>query len=195
MVNDTRITNDQVDELASAQCAAADRAAKSGNSTAMAVSRVKRQSLGLLMDTELSLQYGQDEGIKPEKSLSKGLYSQIEPGIAPLPAKVRTVLSDVFRTWARGRAILVAAGSRSTGKAASLTNLDELTTAGLKERDVWLKKVKITTDPRYAPSKEGFPGGGDGSVSRPGSDFAKGASATQANPSFVAGLPSSQTCG
>ena len=46
VVNGTRITNDEVDDLARAQCVAADRAAKSGESTSMAISRVKRQSLG-----------------------------------------------------------------------------------------------------------------------------------------------------
>ncbi len=54
---------------------------------------------------------------------------------------------------------------------------------------------RSTTDPRYAPSKDGFPGGGDGSVSRASSGFAKGATATKADAKFVAGLPASQKCG
>ncbi|MGK2875706.1 MAG: hypothetical protein ACSLEW_08700 [Nocardioides sp.] len=195
VVNGTRITNDEVDDFADAQCVARERAAKSDSSTALAVSRVQQNSLGLLMDTELSLQYAEDQGIEPEKSLSQGLYSQYEPGITPLPSKARTVLTDVFQAWARGRAILIEAGSRSTGEAPSFTNLDKLIDAGLQERDSWLKKAEITTDPRYAPTEQGFPGGGDSSVSRAGSDFAKGAAAKEPDPKWIAGLPASQTCG
>ena len=195
VVNGTRITNSEVDDLASAQCVAADRAAKTGNSTPMAVSKVKQQSLGLLMDTELSLQYAKDEDITPELSLSKAFYGQLEPGITPLPGKARTVLTDVFEDWAKGRAILVQAGSKATGQAPSQTNLEQLTNAGLQDRTAWAKKAKIETDARYAPSKDGFPGGGDGSVSKASSDFAKGATATKADAKFVSGLPASQKCG
>lgn len=194
-LNGTRITNDEVNDLAAAQCVAADRAAKTGNSTTMSISSVKQQSLGLLMDTELSMQYAKDQGITPELSLSKGYYSQLEPGITPLPGKARTVLTNVFENWAKGRAILVQAGSRSTGETPSLTNLDKLINAGLQDRTSWMKKSKIETDARYAPTKDGYPGGGDGSVSRAVSDFAKGATATKANAKFVAGLPASQKCG
>ena len=195
VVNGTRITNHEVNDLAAAQCFAADRAAAAGNSTAMAVSRVKQQSLGLLMDTELSRQYAEDEGIEPQKFLAKAFFSQIEPEIRRLPGKTRTVLTDVFQSWATGRAILVQAGSKATGQAPSPTNLDQLTSAGLRARDSWLKKATIVTDARYAPSKEGFPGGGDGSVSRASSDFAKGEGATQADPKWVGALPASQKCG
>ena len=196
VVNGTRITNDQVDDLAAAQCVAADRAAKTGNSTSMAISRVKQQSLGLLMDTRLTLQYAKSQDITPQPLLAKSFYGQLEQGIDPLPGKARTVLTDVFQSWAKGRAILVQVGSASTGQAPSSTNLDQLINAGLTQRTAWMKKKStIKTNPRYAPSKEGFPGGGDGSVSRAVSSFAKGATATKADAKFVAGLPTSQKCG
>jgi hypothetical protein len=195
VVNGSKITNDEVNALAEAQCAAADVAAKSGNSTTMAVSKVKQQSLGLLMDTELSHQYADDEGIKFQKSISQGFYGQLEPGITPLPGKTRTVLTDVFESWAEGRAILVQAGSESTGQQPSFTNIEQLMNAGLQARDSWLKKAKIETDPRYGPTKEGFPGGENGSVSKAGSDFAKSAGAAKVDPKWVAGLPASQKCG
>jgi hypothetical protein len=194
-VNGTRISDQQVTDLAEAQCTAADRAAKGGQSTTMAVSRVRAQSLGLLMDTELSLQYGKEEGIKPQKGLVDGFFNQLEQGIDPLPEKARTVLTDVFTKWAEGRAILVEAGSEATGQQVSFTNVDQLVAAGLKERDGFLREAEITTDPRYSPNKQGFPGGGDGSVSRPGSDFAKSAGAAQPDPEWVSGLPENQKCG
>jgi hypothetical protein len=195
-VNGTRITDDEVKDLADAQCTAADEAAKSGNSTAAAVSRVKRQSLGLLMDIELSHQYAEAEGIKPQKTLVDGFYNQLEPGITPLPGKARTVLADVFQSWAEGRAILVQAGSESTGQEIGFTNVEQLLNAGLQDRESWLKKADIETNPRYAPNENGFPGGGDGSVSRARSDFAKSAGGTgEPDPAWVSGLPAGQKCG
>ena len=196
IVNGTKITNKAVDDLANAQCVAADRAPRSAQATSMAISRVKQQSLGLLMDTELSLQYAKDQGITPQQSLSQGLFSQFEPSIAPLPGKARTVLTEVFQSWAKGRAILIEAGSKSTGQAPTQGNLDQLVTAGLQDRDGWLKDhTKITTDARYSPTKQGIPGGGDGSVSRAASQFAKDAGAAQPSQKWVSGLPPSQKCG
>jgi len=194
-VNGTRITDAQVDDLTRAQCTAADRAAKSGGSQALAVSSVKLQSLGLLMDTELSLQYAADQKIAVDSSLANGFYSQFEPGITPLPGKARTVLEDTFKNWAEGRAILVQAGSEATGTKPDLNNLQQLLDAGLKQRGTWLKKVEIDTDARYAPAKNGFPGGGQGSVSEATSSFAKDAGSAQPKASFVSGLPANQKCG
>lgn len=195
-VNGTRITDDEVSALADAQCLAARTAAKQGQQvTTLAESRLKQQSLGLLMDTELSLQYAADQKITPTPSLVTGFYQQLEPGIDPLPSSARTELSEVFHRWAEGRAALVEAGSKATGKATSFTNVNELLTAGLKARDSWLKGAKIQTDPRYGPAKNGFPGGSDSSVSRATSSFAKDATAAQSSPTFVSGLPASQKCG
>jgi hypothetical protein len=196
VVNGSRITDDEVKALADAQCTAADVAAEAGNATTAAVSRVKRQSLGLLMDIELSEQYAEAEGIEPQKTLADGFYNQLEPGITPLPGKARTVLADVFQAWAEGRAILVQAGSRSTGEEIGFTNVEQLLNAGLQDRETWLKKADIETNPRYGPNENGFPGGGDSSVSRARSDFAKGAGGTgEPDPEWVSGLPSGQKCG
>ncbi len=195
VVNGSRITHDQVDDLARAQCVAANLAAESGQSTSMAISRVKQQSLSLLLDTELSKQYAEDEALEPQKSMSDGFYGQLEPGIAPLPGKTRTVIEEVFGEWAVGRAILVEAGSKATGEEPTFTNIEQLLNAGLQARDGWLQKVEITTDPRYAPTEQGFPGGGESSVSRAGSSFAKGASASEPDPDWVSGLPANQKCG
>jgi len=195
VVNGSRITEDQVTDLADAQCTAADIAAESGQSSAMAVSRVKKQSLGLLIDVELSQQFGEKEGIEPDEALAEGFYGQLEQGIAPLPGKTRTVLEDVFGEWAEGRAILVQAGSEATGEKPSLTNLEQLTNAGLTARGDVLKDTQVDTDPRYAPNEDGFPGAGDGSVSKASSDFAKSAEAEQPDAAWAGALPAGQTCG
>jgi hypothetical protein len=112
-----------------------------------------------------------------------------------LPAAARSELEKVFKKWANGRAILVEVGAKETGQAPSFTNLDQLITEGLKARTVWMKKAEIHTDPRYAPTKDGFPGGRSGSVSVASSTFAKNAAKPTPDPAYVSGLPANQKCG
>ncbi len=195
VVNGSRITDEQVADLAHAQCVAAERAAAQGSTTTTPLAQVKQQSLGLLMDTELSRQYAKDEGLTAPTGLAQGIYAQFQPSIDPLPGSARAVLREVFQDWARGRALLVEAGSRATGQQVSNSNVQQLLNAGLQAREPWLKKADIETDPRYDPSKEGFPGGGSGSVSKPVSKFAKDAGKDQPDAAWVSGLPASQKCG
>ena len=67
VVNGTSITDDEVADVADAQCVAADQAAQAGGATATAMSRVHQQSLFLLIDAELSKQYAEEEGLKPSR--------------------------------------------------------------------------------------------------------------------------------
>lgn len=195
VVNGERITHSDVEDLVEAQCAATEAAAGSGTGGAVAVSQLRQQSLGVLMDTVLSLQYAQDEGITPDREIADGLYRQFEPSIAELPESSRGALSAAFREWAQGRAAMIELGSRSTGEAVTPEAVPELMQAGLAAREQWLADADIETDARYSPAENGFPGGGDGSVSRASSDFAKKAAAGQADPEWIGGLPAGQRCG
>jgi hypothetical protein len=195
VVNGAKITDAEVQDVADAQCVAADRAAKAGGGTATALSRVHQQSLYLLIDAEISKQYAEEEGLEASKDLSDAFFSEFEDSLAQLPEKPRTVLEDLFTNWAESRAVLVEAGSKATGQAPSQQNIEQLLNAGLQERAKWMKSADIDTDPRYAPGEDGLPGGGDNSVSEPGSDFAKDAGAQEADPEWVAALPANQKCG
>lgn len=194
-VNGTRITNSEVDDLAAAQCDLREVLTKGGQAAATSAARVRRESLSLLMDAELSLQFGEDEDVTADELLSKGFLSQVTPFFEKLPEKSRTELTDVFTTWSEGRAILVQVGSAATGQQPTATNTEQLLNAGLLARDGWLKKADIETDAVYAPGKDGFPGSGEGSVSRATSDFAKGSTGTEVDPKWVSGLPTGQRCG
>ena len=195
VVGGERITHEEVDDLVAAQCTAADAAAKSGGSGAVAVSQVRQQSLGVLMDTALSMQYAEDQGITPDKQIAAALFDQFEPTIATLPESSRGELSKVFKEWALGRSAMIEAGSRASGQPVTADAAQQLMSAGLAAREKWLSSIDITTDARYSPAANGFPGGGDGSVSRPTSDFAKGATSTEADAAWVGGLPAGQKCG
>ncbi len=195
VVNGTTITKDEVADVADAQCVAAEQAAGAGGATATAMSRVHQQSLFLLIDAELSKQYAEEEGLKPSQGLANAFFSEFETSLAELPEEPRTVLEGLFKDWADSRAVLVQAGSDATGQPPSQDNVEQLLNAGLQERAAWAQSADIETDPRYAPGEDGLPGGGDSSVSRPGSDFAKDAGAEEANPEWVSSLPASQKCG
>lgn len=194
VVDGHRITVSDVDDLVKAQCTGAERASAGGQDATMPLTQVRQRSLGLLIDSELNRQFAQARHLTPDPKFVNGFFSQFQSGIEPLPESARTELTKVFRDWARGRAILVAAGSRATGQPADPNNYNQLMKVGFQEREKWLRGVKIVTDPRYGPGKDGFPAG-NGSVSRPVSDYARKASASQADPSWVNSLPASQKCG
>ncbi len=196
VVNGTKITDDQVNALSEAQCVLRGTLTKAGSAPATSAARVRQESLGLLMDAELSQQFGESEKVTADKVLAAGFLGQVEPVFKPLPQKAREEFTDVFKEWSKGRAILVQVGSKATGTQPDAQNLDQLLNAGLQARDAFLRKSDIDTDPRYAPDKNGFPGGGgDGSVSRASSTFAKGGSAAELDAKWVTGLPASQKCG
>ncbi len=196
VVNGTKITRHQVDALSDAQCVLRGTLAKAGSASPTSTARIRQESLGLLMDAELSQQFGKKQKIEANSVLAAGYFGQIEPVFKPLPRKAREAFTSVFKEWSKGRAILVQVGSKTTGSKPTLQNLDQLLNAGLLARDAFLKKSSIETDPRYAPGKNGFPGGGaGGSVSKASSAFAKGGSAAKLDAKWLTGLPASQKCG
>lgn len=194
VVNGHRITVSEVNDLVQAQCTGAAQATASGQNATMPLAQVRQRSLGLLIDSELNRQYARARHVTPDSRFVEGFFGQFQSSIAALPASARSELTKVFREWARGRAILVAAGARETGQSADPSNYDQLMKVGFDERSKWLQGIKVVTDPRYGPGKDGFPSG-NGSISRAVSDYAKNASASQPDPSWVASLPDNQKCG
>ncbi|SDS51973.1 hypothetical protein SAMN04488570_2062 [Nocardioides scoriae] len=195
VVDGSRIPTSQVDDLAAAQCSAIEQAGQSGQSSEVPLSSVKRQSLALLVDIQLDERFAADQGVSAPRSLVTFIDQQLQTQVQGVKGRAGTVLSDVLSQYAASRADVVQVAAEATGQKASPTNLDALLTEGLKQRDAWAKKVEIDTDARFNPGKDGRPGGGSGSVSQAGSDFAKQAGAEQADPAFVASLPDSQKCG
>jgi hypothetical protein len=194
-VNGEKITMAQVDDLMKAQCDALDVAAKGGQSQALPISDVKRRVLGLLIDTQLSRQFAESEGVATSAQVADLIYTQTTQGIDQLPSRARATLSDAFHDWSDAQAGLVAVAARQSGQAPSASNLQSLFDAGMTARKKWQKSADVETDPRFSPDENGLPGAGDGSVSRATSSFAKGATAGQVSPAFVDALPDGQKCG
>jgi hypothetical protein len=197
VVGGTKISRSDVNELADAQCAGIEAAAKSGQGQAQqaARKRVVQQSLYILMDTELSLQYGESEGIAPRSQEVAVTTTSTEPFIKSLPKKYHSYMEDFVQRWAEGRDVMTQVGEKATGQQPDANNAQSLLDAGYQKRDPWLKSVDIDTDPRYGPTGIGLPGGADPSVSKAVSSFAKSADKDQPDPAWVGALPAGQKCG
>ncbi len=195
VVDGTKITNSDVNELAEAQCAGAEQAAKTPQAQPVTRKQLSQRSLRLLMDIELSLKYAKKEGLTPRPDSSSAIYAQVDPLVKTLPKKHRDSTAATFHRWADATDVLIQEGERATGQKETAQNQQDLLNAGFKKREAWRKKVDIEIDPRYGPSDDGWPGSGDGSVSKASSTFAKDASKEQADPKWMATLPAGQTCG
>jgi len=196
VIDGTRISRSDVTELAAAQCAGIRQASKSQAQTQDTPRKqLVQQALTLLMDIELSLQYGKAENITPREQEAAATYSQIAPLIKTLPEKYQPFMEETFHRWADGRDVMMQVGEQVTGQQPDANNGDQILNAGYQKRQPWLKKVDIETDPRYGPAESGLPGGTDPSVSTAVSSFAKSANKSQPDAAWVSGLPSSQKCG
>jgi hypothetical protein len=195
VVDGTKITNGDVQELADSQCAGADLAAKTQQAQTVTRRQLSQRSLRLLMDIELSLKYGRTEGVQPRPDSAAAIYAQVDTLVKALPKQYEESTAATFHRWADATDVLVQVGERATGQKETAQNQQDLLNAGYQRRESWRKKVKVEIDPRYGPSDDGWPGAGDGSVSKASSTFAKDADAEQPNPKWVATLPASQKCG
>lgn len=194
-VDGHRITMHQVRDLAAAQCDAVARTGGGQAGAAVPMTQVQQRSLGLLLQIQLTKQYAAARGLHADPRIVDYFWSQYRQPIAQLPGRTGAVLGRTFHDFAEARALLVAAGSRSTGEAPRQDNLDKLTEAGIAARQKWVNGIQVHTDARFGPDQHGAPGAGDGSVSMARSDFARKATASQSDPAWVAGLPAGQKCG
>ncbi len=138
-VNGTRITTTRVSEVAAAQCDLRDVLTKKQLAPAVTAAQVSRESLSLLMDTELTKQFGESKDIEPDQLLSEAFFGRVQPLFTDLPAASKELMTSVFTVWADTRSILVEAGSAETGQKPTFSNADKLLEAGLQVRQKWLK--------------------------------------------------------
>ncbi len=195
VVDGTKITNSDVEELADSQCAGAELAADTPQPQTITRKQLNQRSLRLLMDIVLSLKYAEKEGLSPRPDSAAAIYAQVEQLVKALPKKHQESTAATFHRWADATDVLIQEGERATGQKETPQNQQDLLNAGYQKREAWRKKVEIEMDPRYGPSDEGWPGSGDGSVSKASSSFAKDANAEQPDATWIGTLPASQKCG
>lgn len=196
VVGDTRISDDQVDGAASALCAAniAGAAAQGQPKPELATRGARQAALSLLIDSELSHQYGEANGIEPPRAELSNALAQNEQTINALPEDLRDDFENLLRTYVEAQLIVQQAGREAAGPTAGP---EELSTAGNQQRNTWLAEqgIEVELDPRFGEYKDGGIDGSGGSLSVPVSDRAAAGDVTEPSPEWVADLPMTQKCG
>lgn len=196
VVGDTRISGDQVDDAASALCAAniAGAAAQGQPKPELATRGARQAALSLLIDSELSHQYGEANGIEPARAELSNALAQNQQTLNALPEDHREDFSDLLRTYVEAQLIVQEAGRQAAGPDAGP---DQLAAAGTQQRNEWLSQegIEVELDPRFGEYNNGGIDGSGGSLSVPVSDRAAAGDVTEPSPEWVSGLPMTQKCG
>lgn len=194
VVGDTTISADQVDAVASALCSANAPAAQGQP----VPSRSARQgALRVMLDSEVSRQFGQAQGVQPDKRLVSEAVAHEQASIQSLPKDEQAAFQQALKGYAEGQATLLAVGSRylaSQGKPTSNQNQD--VAEGRRLRGAFASKLDIQVDPRFGSfdAKTGDMAATSGSLSVPVSSGAADGATPDPSAGWVASLPASQKC-
>lgn len=196
VVGDTRITANQVDDAASALCAAniAGAAAQGQPKPELATRGARQAALSLLVDAELSHQFGEANDIDPSRAELSSALAQNRQTVTALPEERRGAFTDLLRNYVEAQLIVQEAGRAAVGPDAPP---EQLATAGMQQRNAWLTEqdVEVEVDPRFGEYRDGGIDGSGGSMSIPVSERAAAGDRAQPDPGWVSDLPMSQKCG
>jgi uncharacterized lipoprotein YajG len=192
VVDSTTISMSQVDALARGVCSAS----KSQTSTGQMPSRNARQvAVQILVDSELSRQFGEKRGITPNPSMVSAAEAQFAQSIDALPPSQREDFRQAVRESAEGQLTVVEAGRRSLeAQGAQNISQNQALAEGSRLRQQYEQGIQVEVDPRYGAWTKGNlqPGGAELSV--PVSTQARAGDNAKPPASWVAQLPASQKC-
>jgi hypothetical protein len=195
VVGDTRITDGTVDDAASALCSAniTGAAAQGQPKPDLATRGARQAALSLLIDSELSRQYGAAKGIVPSRSEVSSALAQNKQTITLLPENRKEDFTELLRGYVEGQLVTVQAGQAQVGDGAPQ---EEAMAAGTQLRNEWAASqgIEVEVDPRYGEYAEGSLAGTSGSLSFPVSQRAVAGANSEPGAEWVAGLPLSQKC-
>jgi len=196
VVGDTTISGAEVDDAAAALCSANITGAKArGEAKPDLAARGARQAaVQLLVDTELSRQFGDAKGVEPEESQVSAALAQNKQTLDLLPESNRADFETLLRGYAEGQLVLITAGRQSLGDATAAE--DAALSEGTKLRNKWVRSsVDVEVDPRYGTYAQGTLTPASGSLSVPVSENATAGANADPAATWVAALPMSQKCG
>jgi peptidyl-prolyl cis-trans isomerase SurA len=188
-VGDETIATSEVDDVTRISC-------DLGGSAPQPRSAVMRDIVNALVTTRVDTQYAESVGATYDKSQLQQRVQQLEDSLTKLSDADRDTYVQVVSDFLRSQLMLADVGAKSLKKkGAANPAVDESVNEGSKLSAAWAKKnLDVEIDPRYNPGTSGKAGGGDGSISRPVSPYAKSAAGT-AKPDFVSALPAELRCG
>lgn len=193
VVGSETISEERVDDVAVAVCSANLASAQaSGQPAPTLPSRGAREvAVRILIETELSQQFGAAEGVKANQQQVSQAVAQNESGLAMLPEDQREDFRTALRDYTEGQLMLIEVGRRSLGTEATE---DEAIAEGQKQLAEYAEDLEIEVDPKFGRFEDGAFKRGGSSLSVPASDAAKAGERDQPDEAFVAALPSSQQC-
>lgn len=198
VVGDATISSEEVDDAATALCAANIAGAEARGQTAPALpARGARQgALQLLIESELTHQFAESRGVEADQQQVSATIQSNAAGLAALPEAQRDEFLELLRGFAESQALLTEIGQAELGEQATEAPSGEQAVAeGLRQRQLWVQDhAQVEVDPRYGDYVKGSLTPGSGSLSIPVSERARQGQNANPSPQWVAGLPASQKC-
>lgn len=194
VVGSDTISGDQVDAVAAALCSANTMGAQPGAQPV--ASRGARQgALSVLIESELSKQFGEAKGVEPSRAKVSAALAQNQAHIEALPADQRDAFRSALKEYAEGQLMLIAAGRESLESQGKTTVTDDEALAeGMRLRAQYADDIDIEVDPRFGTFTDKGLMPGDSSLSVPVTDAAADGASPDPSAGWVASLPVSQTC-
>ena len=195
VVGSDRISQDRVDEVAAALCAANAPSAAQPGAPALASRGARQGALQVLLDSELSRQFGEREGAEPSNRKVSAALAANAQSIASLPETHRDAFRAALKEYAEGQLVLIDIG-RASLESQGETDVsdDEAIAEGSRLRAAYVASIDVEVDPRYGTFDDGSLQPSSGSLSVPASDGAVAGASSEPAAGWVAALPASQKC-
>jgi len=193
VVGSQTISHDEVDDVARAVCSANLATAKASNQPppTLPTRGAREVAVQILLETELSQQFADHEGVEANPQQVSQAVAQNEAGLEMLPEDQRQDFRATLREYAEGQLMLIQVGQDSLGGNA---DENEAIAEGIRLRNEYVADLDVEVDPRYGRFEEGTFKRGGTSLSVPASAGARAGDKAQPEDAFVADLPASQQC-
>jgi hypothetical protein len=197
VVGSDRISTDQVDDVATALCAAQGGGQNSQQPQELASRAARQGALDVLINSTLSRQFGESQGVQPDQNQVSAALKANSESIKGLPSKSRQVFTDTLRGYAEGQLMLIEIGRRELAKtAAAEPSEDQSISEGTKLRNKWAAgNADVSVDPRFGEYSKNSLLAKSGSLSVASSKSATDGSSPDPSQGWVSSLPVTQKCG
>lgn len=193
VVESQTISHDRVDEIATAVCTANVATSRMSNQppATLPMRGARQVALQILLETELSHQFGEHEGVEATPQEVSQAVAQNEAGLNLLPPDQRATFREALRDYTEGQLIVRDIGQEALpGQASQQQAIEE----GMRLRGEFVQTLDVEVDPRYGRFDEGRYQLGGTELSVPASAFARAGAREEPGDAFVAQLPDSQQC-
>lgn len=197
VVDSSTISHSEVDDVTMALCSANIAGAEAQGEPApkLATRGARQGALQVLLESELSRQFGEEMDVEADERLLSQALAQNEQNVALLPENQRDDFRSALRKYAGGLLILTEIGRQSLADQGQNEVPDDQAIAeGQRLRGEFVGTIEIEVDPRYGTFAEGTFETGGSALSVPASDDGLAGAKADPGTGFVAALPASQRC-